>query len=97
MDTTETKDRFSMLLIHKSSFLKTALDADYEAYYVHVDDRRLYSLSRTTRIQEVANSALRFSARCRRAKARASFGSSSASLAMPNVTVVSMSNSRRSD
>ena len=54
MDTAETKDRFSMLLIHKSSFLKTALDADYEAYYVHVDDRRLYSLSRTTRNQEVA-------------------------------------------
>jgi hypothetical protein len=54
MDTGETKDRFSMLLIHKSSFLKTALDADYETYYVHVDDRRLYSISRATRIQEVA-------------------------------------------
>lgn len=54
MDTAETRDRFSMLLIHKSSFLKTALDADYEAFYVHVDDRRLYSISRTTRIQEVA-------------------------------------------
>jgi hypothetical protein len=54
MDTGETKDRFSMLLIHKSSFLKTALDADYESYYVHVDDRRLYSISRATRIQEVA-------------------------------------------
>ena len=54
LDTGETKDRFSMLLIHKSSFLKTALDADYETYYVHVDDRRLYSTSRATRIQEVA-------------------------------------------
>jgi len=53
-DTGETKDRFSMLLIHKSSFLKTALDADYETCYVHVDDRRLYSISRATRMQEVA-------------------------------------------
>ena len=55
IDTGETKDRFSMLLIHKSSFLKTALDADYETYYVHVDDRRLYSTSRATRIQEVTD------------------------------------------
>jgi hypothetical protein len=55
IDTGETKDRFSMLLIHKSSFLKTALDADYESYYVHVDDRRLYSTSRATRIQEVVD------------------------------------------
>jgi len=53
IDTGETKDRFSMLLIHKSSFIKTALDADYESYYVHVDDRRLYTTSRSTRIQEV--------------------------------------------
>jgi len=53
IDTSETKDRFSMLLIHKSTFLKTALDADYESRYVHVDDRRAYSISRATRIQEV--------------------------------------------
>ena len=42
-----------MLLIHKSAFLKTALDADYECRYVQVDDRRIYSVSRSTRIQEV--------------------------------------------
>ncbi|HTA72591.1 MAG TPA: hypothetical protein VK776_30135 [Bryobacteraceae bacterium] len=53
IDTSETKDRFSMVLIHKSTFLKTALDADYETRYVHVDDRRVYSISRATRIQEV--------------------------------------------
>jgi hypothetical protein len=51
--TGETKDRFSMLLIHKATFLKTAFDGDYESSYVHVDDRRVYSVSRTTRIQEV--------------------------------------------
>jgi hypothetical protein len=53
IDTSETKDRFSMLLMHKSTFLKMALDADYESRYVHVDDRRVYSISRATRIQEV--------------------------------------------
>jgi len=53
IDTGETKDRFSMLLIHKATFLKTAFDGDYESSYVHVDDRRVYSVSRTTRIQEV--------------------------------------------
>jgi hypothetical protein len=32
IDTGETKDRFSMLLIHKATFLKTALDGDYESF-----------------------------------------------------------------
>jgi hypothetical protein len=53
IDTGETKDRFSMLLIHKSTLLKTALDADYETSYARVDDRRIYSVSRATRIQEI--------------------------------------------
>jgi len=51
--TSDAKDRFSMLLMNKSFFLKTALDTDYESCYVHVDDRRGYSVSRTTRIQEI--------------------------------------------
>jgi hypothetical protein len=51
--TGEAKDRFSMLLLTKSAFLKTAMDADYEASYVHVDNQRVYSVSRTTRIQEI--------------------------------------------
>jgi hypothetical protein len=51
--TAETKDRFSMLLINKSFFSKAALDTDYESYYVRVDDRRGYSVSRTTRVQEI--------------------------------------------
>lgn len=53
METGETQDRFSMLLINRSVFLKTALDADYECRYVHLDDRRVYSTSRATRIQEM--------------------------------------------
>jgi hypothetical protein len=49
----EAKDRFSMRLAYRSLLLKTALDTDYESCYVHVDDRRVYSVSRTTRIQEI--------------------------------------------
>ena len=51
--TSATKDRFSMVLMNKSFFLKTALDTDYESCYVRLDDRRGYAVSRTTRIQEV--------------------------------------------
>lgn len=51
--TGEEKDRFSLLLRNKSFFLKTALDTDYESCEVHLDDRRVYSVSRTTRIQEM--------------------------------------------
>ncbi len=47
------KDRFSMLLLNKPLLLKTALDADYESLYVKLDDRRAYSLERTTRVQEI--------------------------------------------
>jgi hypothetical protein len=49
----ETKDLFSMLLLYKSLFLKTALDTDYESCYVRLDDLREYSISRATRIQEM--------------------------------------------
>jgi len=33
--------------------LKTAFDTDYESCEVHVDDQRVYSVTRTTRIQEI--------------------------------------------
>jgi hypothetical protein len=51
--TGDAKDRFSVLLMNKSFFLKTALDTDYESCYVPVDDRRGYSVTRTTRVQEI--------------------------------------------
>ena len=51
--TSEAEDRFSMLLVNKSFFMKTAFDTDYESCYFHVDDRRVYSVSRSTRIQEI--------------------------------------------
>jgi hypothetical protein len=47
------EDKFSLLLMNRALFLKVALDADYHAINVRLDDHRLYSTSRTTRMQEV--------------------------------------------
>ena len=48
---TDTGGRFSMLLLNQSLLLRTAFDTDYESHYVRVDQRRAYSISRTTRVQ----------------------------------------------
>ena len=53
--TSESQDRFSLLLADKSFFLKTALATDYESHYVHVGERNGYGVARTTRIQEIEN------------------------------------------
>ena len=49
----ETKDRFSTLLVNTTWLPRTALDIDYESYFVYLDNRRVYSVSRTTRVQEI--------------------------------------------
>ena len=46
-------DKFSMLLMNKALFLKTVLDADYQVTNVRLDDRRFYSISMTTGVQEI--------------------------------------------
>jgi hypothetical protein len=46
-------DKFSMLLMNKALFLKTVLDADYQVTNVRLNDRRFYSTSTTTRVQEI--------------------------------------------
>jgi hypothetical protein len=51
--TGETKDRFWTLLVNTTWLPRTALDIDYESHFVHVDDRHVYSVSRTTRVQEI--------------------------------------------
>ena len=50
----DLEDRFSMMLMNKSLFSKLALDSDYQSSYNRVDERRLFCVSQTTRIQEVA-------------------------------------------
>jgi hypothetical protein len=49
------EDRFSMLLRNLSFFTKTALDSEYDSSYIQVDQRRWYSVSCTTRVQEIEN------------------------------------------
>jgi hypothetical protein len=53
IDRTGSDDRFSMLLMNKAFFLKNALDTDYRSTNVRLDDRRVYSVSKTTRVQEI--------------------------------------------
>jgi len=53
LDTDGKKDRFSMRLKSTSFFLKSTLETDYESWYVPVDNRRGYSITRTTRVQEI--------------------------------------------
>ena len=49
----ETDDYFSMRLMNNALFLQTTLDADYQATHVRLNDRRFYSISRSTRVQEI--------------------------------------------
>ncbi len=46
-------DKFSMLLMNKMFFQKDALDADYRATNVRLDSCRFYSVSQSTRVQEI--------------------------------------------
>jgi hypothetical protein len=48
-------DRFSMLLMNQSLLQRTVLDTEYDSSFVRLDDRRVYSILRTTRIQQIEN------------------------------------------
>jgi hypothetical protein len=51
----EAMDRFSVVLRNKSVFSRIALENEYQTTYIHIDHQRLYSLSHTTRIHEIAD------------------------------------------
>jgi hypothetical protein len=51
----DSDDQLSMVLLKQLEFRKLALDADYSIHRVRVDERRLYSITRTTRLQEIAS------------------------------------------
>ena len=51
----EAIDRFSMVLRNKSVFSRIVLENEYQTTYVRIDDQRLYSLSHTTRVREIAD------------------------------------------
>jgi hypothetical protein len=44
---------FSMRWLHKVLFVTAALDSEYQSHDYRVDDRRWYTLSSTTRVQEI--------------------------------------------
>jgi hypothetical protein len=54
LEISEWEDRFSMVVMNKSFFAKSALDSDYHSTFTKLDDQRWYSVSETTRVQEVA-------------------------------------------
>lgn len=48
-----SEDRFSIILMNRSVLQHNALDSDYQSKYVQVDAHRWYSISHTTRMQEI--------------------------------------------
>jgi hypothetical protein len=50
---TSGMDRFSMLLMNKALFLKTALESEYESSYAPAGSHKWYSIATAVRVQEV--------------------------------------------
>src|SRR5579872_735043 len=46
-------DHFSLRLMNKSAFVKSAVEGDYHTSYFRVNDHKWYSISESTRIQEI--------------------------------------------
>jgi len=46
-------ERYSMRVVNKEVVAETALDMEYETCYFKIDDRRWYSTTHTTRVQEI--------------------------------------------
>ncbi len=46
-------DRYSMRVVNKEAVAETALDMEYETCYFQTDERRWYSITHTTRVQEI--------------------------------------------
>jgi hypothetical protein len=49
------EDRFSMVLMNKAMFMKTALDSEFTCDFVRVNERRWYSISETTHVREIVD------------------------------------------
>jgi hypothetical protein len=52
---TAAADRFSMLLMNKAFFMKTALEGEYQSSYAAAGSHRLYGVATAVRLQEVAD------------------------------------------
>ena len=55
LDLARAKDRFSMIVLNRMVLAKVAMDSDYEGSYFQLDRKRWYSLTHSTRMQEVEN------------------------------------------
>ncbi len=49
----ENCEKYSMRVVNKEVVAETALDMEYETCYFKIDDRRWYSSTHTTRVQEI--------------------------------------------
>jgi hypothetical protein len=49
------EDSFSMVVMNKLLFLKSALDSSYKCSSIRVSDRRWFTVCETTRVQEIEN------------------------------------------
>jgi len=54
VDMGESEDQFSMVLMNRSLSAKTALDGQFRSAFFSVNEQRWYSVSETTRIQEIS-------------------------------------------
>jgi hypothetical protein len=55
LSTDGLEDRFSMVLVNNSLLAKTAFASNYECRYIRVSNQRWYSVSESTRVQEIEN------------------------------------------
>ena len=55
LDRSEWADQFSMVVMNKSFFARRALDSDYRSTFTRLDDKRWYSTSESTRVQEISD------------------------------------------
>ena len=55
LDRSEWADRFSMVIMNKSFFARRAFDSDYSSTFTRLDDKRWYSTSVSTRVQEISD------------------------------------------
>ena len=51
----DSVDQFSMRLVNKAFLLSTALDGEYKISNIKLDEHRVYSIMRSTRLQEIEN------------------------------------------
>lgn len=49
----ENQDQFSLLMRNPAFFSKTALDGEFQSNYCHLNDTRMYTITRTLRLQEI--------------------------------------------